>query len=707
MAAFTPVIKPLNENGTTFYTFSSAARDLSKCLANSDKEFVFSHFVCLDLPDIINPDRDVEPETGYQGDSSSYDRNSGNYKQNYLQLVGIKDMLDRCNAQSTQVPSKVRFAEFMQDYLFNMEELLITLSDDNDTDRSVAERVFWHFLKEMGAMNWVNGDNQTAQSLINHHEHRYMEGCTQFNGSGEGYKQVVRYIGQIDITNNVDIAEEAYTEVYVHVPSEAGYTPTVLFKEEFDGNFTAGSTNSASSVSGQNDYDYILGQHFPNTDPNGIAYEALYDDHNNYSYNIENALDGASVPETTVSDSGNDYSNYLYRSGIDGMCIDFEANSYKDIVEGGMVTIDDYNKSALSGSFEFNTVLVYYDIVDKSSGKRTSNLYGILFLDDIKVTNIWDYFQRYPKYKPLSGVQNGNSYGFKLNLRIDIEPNKQGVTTMVNEYNTFSMSLFSDAMTRMLQSADMFTRMNGSVNNLNSRLTDLENVLLLMTNYNDIVRRVGELERSVENANLAFADRSTLVDLIARNSDDINSIVNGRLTTRLQYNTDVIHKGYGVSIDDSVPYEITISTANNGYNLPAVMVDGNAISSTNAINLNDNDRNNNDIHINLKEATNMARIWVVENTPSAYDINLFVDDTFNSWREGQILRVVFKNMSTYDLNGRNIVLKTDASDKSGNGAWGCGVVVPASDITHDNPIIEFVCINPTMTDNSFDYDVLR
>lgn len=719
MSAFTPVIKKLNPNGTTFYTFSSAARDLSKCLANNDKDFVFSHFVCLDLPDIINPNRKLSPIAGY--DNSSEFRRNGNYYHNYLQFYGLDSMYERCQhlIYGATTESTIRFAELMQDYMFNMEELLISVGNDNNTDRSVAERVFWHFLKEIGAVNWKNGDDYTAQSILDHNEKRFVEGgdSIPFDSDAEhnivgGYKPVVKYIGQIDITNNVDIEEEAYTEVYVHIPSEAGNTPHVLFKEEFDGNFEAGSSHNTNEVNANS--AWILGQfeenkkidaNHPYAEPIlGLTYYALYDGQGQ-SYEIAQEVTGS--PQSSLHTNPQ---AYLYKTDIDGMCIDFEANSYKEIVEGGMVTMDDYNKSELSKSFEFNAVLVYYDIVDRSAGTRTSNLYGILFLDDVYTDEIgaWDYFQRYPKYKPIQNVQNGNSYGFKLNLRIDIEPNKQGITTLVNEYNTFSMSLFSDAMTRMLQSADMFTRMNNSMVSMNERLTDLENVLLFMTNYNSIVTKVLDLERSVENANLAFADRNTLIDLIAKNSDDINSIIRGRLTDRLQYNTDIIHKGYGVDIDSSVPNEIVIKTKNNGYNLPTVMCDSGVVNSQveHYMSLNEQDRENNNVRFRLMEATNMVRMYIVQNTPAAYDIVFYIDDTFVSWCNGQTVRIVFDNMTVNELHGHNIVIKTDALDKGGNGAYSCGLVIPASELG-DRPIIEIVCVNQTLTGDSFVYDIIR
>ena len=49
--ATTPLIKTPQAQGGTFYTFSSAAKDLSKTLNNDNLKLVFSKFVLLNLPD--------------------------------------------------------------------------------------------------------------------------------------------------------------------------------------------------------------------------------------------------------------------------------------------------------------------------------------------------------------------------------------------------------------------------------------------------------------------------------------------------------------------------------------------------------------------------------------------------------------------------------------------------------------------------------
>ena len=47
----TPILKDPKSHGGTLYTFPSASRDLTRAFTNSEYEFAFSHFACLNLPD--------------------------------------------------------------------------------------------------------------------------------------------------------------------------------------------------------------------------------------------------------------------------------------------------------------------------------------------------------------------------------------------------------------------------------------------------------------------------------------------------------------------------------------------------------------------------------------------------------------------------------------------------------------------------------
>lgn len=694
--AFTPILKPLNANGTTFYTFSSAARDLSKCMANTQKEFVFSHFVCINIPDFINTSNYDHNNPSQNNNHSSYCPGTGGSSaqldKNFTQLGGIHDLLYRDYNDRTVKSTSQELAETLQDYVFNYEELLLSQSDDNDTDRSVAERTFWHWMKEMGAINWTFDQAKIAPYLQNHNQARFVEG----NSDLPNYENVVKYIGNIDITNNVDIANEAYTEIYVHIPSEAGNTPVVLFQQEFDGNFSA---NHQAQV--LNDQAWILGQHgIDQSCP--IDLRALYD--SEPSDTVKDYENGGIVSYGTQPSTANEYISYgngyevnTYKTDLDGVCIDFDTNSYADIVLNNIPNMDEFNKTG--NSFEFNAVLVYYDIVDVSSQTRTSNLYGILFLDDVK-SDFWDYFQRYPKYKPVAGVQNGNSYGFKLNLRIDIEPDKTGITTLVNEYNTFSMSLFGDAIARMQDCTDTFIRVRNSLLSLESRVSDLETVMSAINNYEVLAQRLEELSNSLENANLAFADRNSLLDLIAHVSDNVDSIMSGRANVQLQYNTDVIRGGYNTTIDTSTPNRVIVNSTTSGYNLCKCYFNGIEITSSNPLVLN-NTQQNNDVYTSLRQMTNMARIHVSNAYPADYDIKVYIDSSLVNWRLGQNFKIVFPEMTLDSLNGKDIKIYTGENYSSEH-------VIYNTELIGDKPIIELTCIDDTLSlNNSFVHDILR
>lgn len=696
--AFTPILKPLNANGTTFYTFSSAARDLSKCMANTQKEFVFSHFVCINIPDFINTNNYDRNNTSQKNHSSYCPGTGGSSAQldkNFTQLGGIHDLLCRDSEGNKVKSTSQELVETLQDYVFNYEELLLSQSKDNDTDRSVAERIFWHWMKETGAINWTFDQAKIAPYLQNHKQARFVEG----NSKLPKYENVVKYIGNIDITNNVDIANEAYTEIYVHIPSEAGNTPVVLFKQEFDGNFSAEHKAQVS-----NDQTLILGQHEIDQ-PCPIDLRALYDSEPSDSDPAKYYKNGGVVAYDNTQPLTKEYKVFYengyevntYKTDLDGVCIDFDTNSYADIVLNNIPNMNEFNKTG--NSFEFNAVLVYYDIVDVSSQTRTSNLYGILFLDDVK-SDFWDYFQRYPKYKPVAGVQNGNSYGFKLNLRIDIEPDKTGITTLVNEYNTFSMSLFGDAIARMQDCADTFIRVRNSLSSLESRVSDLETVMSAINNYEVLAQRLEELSNSLENANLAFADRNSLLDLIAHVSDNVDSIMSGRANVQLQYNTDVIRGGYNTTIDTSTPNRVIVNSTTSGYNLCKCYFNGIEMTSSNPLALN-NIQQNNDVYTSLRQMTNMARIHVSNEYPAGYDIKVHIDSSLVNWRLGQNFKIVFPEMTLDSLNGKDIRIYTGENYSSEH-------VIRNTELIGDKPIIELTCIDDTLSlNNSFVHDILR
>ena len=51
----TPLLQPLKVQGGTFYTFASAAQDISKTFTDDNARFVFSKYALLDIPKVKQP----------------------------------------------------------------------------------------------------------------------------------------------------------------------------------------------------------------------------------------------------------------------------------------------------------------------------------------------------------------------------------------------------------------------------------------------------------------------------------------------------------------------------------------------------------------------------------------------------------------------------------------------------------------------------
>ena len=564
----TPLIKIPQEQGGTFYTFSSAAKDLTKGFSNDNLKLVFSKFVCLNLPDF----QAVHPDGDHENDSSK--------TTNFIQLNSI---LGASGATVTDMQymhkndMNMAFAEHMQNYILNLEELILSNENyDNTTHRTVSERIFFKWLIETGAIRFRNAtDTETTQEAYNNFVEAD-EQLEQYNGNTvnwDKYNRVVKYIGDIDIINNVDMAGEAYSELYINIPTEVGNTPTVLFESLSDNNYGINALGEGGIISNNDstNAEYIVGRSATTQHSQGLSVRAFYDEPrgNKYilGYRSSTAPDGLNINnddnrykdgelETTdnhfrtiFSDDDIDEKYTVYygggepdgesyrvtRSKLDGIGIDFDETHYRKIVNNSAIsTFSEFNGGSESESFEFNAVLVYYDVIDSATNRATArNLYGILILDNV-VTNSTStkefcmpdaYIQRYPKFKPnkITG-QNGNAFGFKINLRFDVAPGTSGVHNIVNEYNTFSMQLFSDAMVQLQNATKILLQQRELIEKLYSRILKLETAYYNLEDVNVLKERVDSLQKSLDASSAALNNTDSLTNLISKNSDEIETL---------------------------------------------------------------------------------------------------------------------------------------------------------------------------------------
>lgn len=705
--ATTPLIRTPQADGGTFYTFSSSAKDLSRTLNNEDLKLVFSKFVLLNLPDM---DR-LDPNT------------FSNYE-NYMQFDTIDGAIWEGGLKGDP---NVNFTESLQNYALNLEELIISDAGyDNTTNLTVTERVFFKWLKETGAMRFREATVLEKAGAVT--GKRFCEEDEVLTGPVQ-YRRVVRYIGEIDIVNNVDVAGEAYTELYINVPTEVGRTPTILFDSISDNNYQP-------SLKIQGTSEFIMGRNAATVHPQGLDILAWYD----YDQQLQGAgpagytdpnadwmglgpgvtvstTDAYFTEPTTFESVTNvdirkypaDYNNppgfagsAYRRSELDGISIDFNPNDYEQIVSDQSIsTIPQFNGTDLAESFEFNSVLVYYDMVDLSDSSKTkTNLYGILILDNITPTTDGGYIQRYPKFKPNPTTgQNGNSFGFKINLRFDASPGSAGIDTIVNDYNTFSMSIFSDASAQLQTSAQIFQRQQLEISDLETRLTAVENTLSSVSTSAFLQAQIDNMQTQLDNASLAFASSTSLLDLIAKNSDEIQSLANGQVSSTLQYNTDVLRQGTGITIDTNTPNQIHVSNNVQAYNI-MVPVDNGDVQITAAAPLNLNVVAP-QVFADLLTYTNMLRLDTI-NTAGG-DLEIYIDDTDIQWKTGQTMRLAFNNVPL--VGSRNIKIYTDAPSRLNSGSFGKLIAtIPNADIS-TMPIIDLICTEQGVL--NFVYDIIK
>lgn len=646
----TPLVRIPQPQGGTMYAFASAARDITRAFNNSDMKFEFSRYALLDLPDFT---------------TSVNNSNTINYSI-------LKDT-SGANYLPSQNGPGVDFANTFQNYALNAEELIL---QDDDFDpvlyKSDAEKLFFKWLSSTGSIRFRGADS-TESNVGNYSED---PNSTQ---TGQVYDRVVKYLGSIDAENDIAYKGNAYHEVYINVPSSVGSTPTVLFEPS---NFNTTATKLYA------DPQWIEGR-------------------DNQTHPDSN-LDLSPVVDAYDPSTGPYYD--INTNGTNAVGIDWNEQSYYGITNDS--TVKNFNDFSKKGQdFKFNAVLVYYDLYSASiPARRSTNLYGILILDDVKsLGGIGSRIHEQIKYKPneVTGL-NGNAYSLKLNIKFNTSLDNVGVETNINDFTTFSMDLFMDTTTLLENAAELLIRANERYSSITDRLDEIEKLVLASETAEDLDARIEQLELDFQNTSTQLQDSDALLKLITKAHDKLNSLIDGTIPVELQYNTNVLFDGQGTQIDKSVPNKIKVNSSVKGYeNLNLFKWDlgssqvSDAITSLNPLDINDANAGLNQFGIwcKLKPFTN--RISFINKFIGGIandNLNIYIDDSTNSWKEGQIVRISFE---TIDINGNNIKIYTRTS-----GGYDVLIadIIPAELITN-KPYIEVICLNPITYE--FEVDIIR
>lgn len=714
--AKTPFIRSLSIQGGTFYTFSSSAEDLSFTFNNSDSKFRFSKFALLNIPDIDN---------------------SASTQTNYVRLNGPDSaFLDWANSTQQIITgdANIDFSQSFQSYCLNIES---TITGDDQYDSSlkqnISERIFFKWLKEIGAIRYSAADStevspaldQNTVTIVNDvpiTQKRYVEGDAPYGTTGAygmtgaPYNRVVQYVGNLDIVNSVKNSTNAYSEVYVYIPTKDGNTPYVLFKNVTDKNYYPDYQWTNNPSNPLND-EYLFSRNYDETNPSGLTTLAIFDDDvlgsPTASY-YDTGVNGSSIAGNWYSprDTANTYfseniftdpSNYILtktdnsntlvytRSKLDSIGIDFDPNSYQEILTNSSIsTLEEFNATADAADFEFNAVLIYYDVYDPANpATSATNLYGVLFLDDVNSEGGDIYIPRLKKYRPNPVTKlNGNSYGFKINLKFDTDVDQTGVEQAINDYSPFSLSMFMDAMNVLQDASSTLNNASSDFIELSNRVTNLENITLSSPTSINMDIRIGNIEQTLAANQALFNNTQSIMGLIDQNYDLVRAILNNQTSVEISYDLNLVKQGPGIIVDRSIPNQLSVINAVQDFNISDTQSKGTLTQSG----LNE---------IPLVSYSNYFK-HVNNGVPLTLtgDLTIRLKDSTNArWKSGQRFRISFGDQVYPGVFIINILTNADGLYPLSNpsGVSYSTLIISLDDSSFSGydymPVFEIVCID--------------
>ena len=647
----TPLIRIPQEQGGTLYAFSSAARDLTRAYYNPDINFEYSKFALIDIPVVSAPspgsgDNFIQFDNLYEG--------------------GIVPPGGQAPSYTPDGNANVDFAETLQNYALNFENFILT---DDDFDVALystdAEKILFKWLHHLGAFEVKAANSQQVVSGYS----RAIEN-EDTTDTGNNYSRVVKYVGNIDVSNDKNYQGNTYNEIFVNVPSSVGYTPEILFKST-PYNTTATTYQPDTEINGRS------GQTHPDA---FLTLDSLAD------------ADNGKINMDPVD---------LYNYGIE-----WNTAVYAKIANNPQLNnFLEYSKRG--GDFRFNAILVYYDLYSKSNiANKSTNLYGILILDNFKSDplNTGWYIPELSKYKPndVTGL-NGNAFALKLNVKFNSSLDNVGVELNINDYSTFSMDIFLDTTTALENAAKLLVDAGNSYAAIAQRLGELENLMAYSTST-DFSQRISTLETAIENASLNYASSTSILDMITSVNKRLNQVISGVIPTEIQYNTNVLGAGDGIKIDKSNPDMIKIVNDNNGYTLNAIFdydfisgTSGSLIAQSNLFNLNLTASTG--LITRIRPFDNLIRIHTNQGTMTG-DLNIYLDDSINSWKNGQTVKFSFKNPIPNLNNAYKINIYTDK-----NNGYVLKAFIDSSNILSQKPYFEFICVDEI--NKTFELEIIR
>lgn len=681
--AATPLIKPITTDQGSFYAFQSAINHSNLINSQQGYKFSFSKYALIKIPTF----------GAMQVLSNRFNFNA----------IGESPLID----PPSYTDQNYWLAESFQNYCLNLESILLSQPNYNaNLNHTIAERVFFKWMKESGAMRFRTADSLEYVASSNNDRFTEETEYTATLTKNWEYSKVVKLIAEIPAVTSQKV-NNVYTQLYIHADTKAGSTPTILFKSEGDDNYKANTVYN--NIASSQNVEYLCGRQYNDTHPFGLSMSAYYDYDNGgvttqISTNIESPTlaDGNWFNETAANsyhtdDAFNNPAN-LYiektyngstvdyvRSYLDGIGIDWNLTNYKLFVNDPTLnSFGDFNGSYGSKDFQYNAILVYYDLTDISDPTKTvTNLYGIQFLD--KVTNNGADFiiPLRTKYKP---NKLNNTYGTAdlhlINLKLDTTAENVSVERSINDYNNISMQAFMESFTATARMATLFESYLPMVTTSLAKMEELSALIMNDDNKQQLLNRIKIIETSL-NASSALIDNMDVVqhqisDLLAK----YNDIMENKTTIDVRTNIDKF------ILNSMIEY-------NQAYNVTSVV----DLTSPSYI-------LSKGLTIDLQKYSNYFKHENLDDVKIELeaDLNIYINDGMVNWKAGQTLDIVFNGL--VETNGFSVRVFTDRNNVGKSGVYSNAIAVWNGEFSNDaKPYFKITCLDATTL--SFTVDKLR
>jgi hypothetical protein len=519
MSSITPFVKRMRTTGGTMFTFSSATEDIGLNINERNNVVKISNYALLNIPSIEAP---------------------SNLQENKFDVLAIQGALKSFLNPGGQIKDgRVLISESFQNYALNLEANLLNQPTYNpQLLTSVAERVFWKWLKETGAIRWQDSSEGYFE------ESSYVD-------SSIAYNPVVKCVGQISAGSMRTDNFGTYNETYVLVPTSYGQT-RVFFKQIEDENYMHGMAITNGNVN-------ILGREtYTKPHPDGLDFKAYYDididssittgSVNSYNMYYDystgytrgwwTTAEGISfAPQSYYTDistyltTGNYNVNLRYsgistvtytRSLVDCLSIEFDINNLQNLYSDPLLTFDKIAiEDSVNDSFDFNAILIYYSVYNKTLDKVLAvNLLGVLFLDspnggasgfppvEIVIPSIT---------KIQSGVTGfGTSYSFRINIKSDSMMDDTGAV-IYDESTSAQTALedFSEVFDNLEKSVNILNQHTGTINYIAGQYNSIQN------NQTQVLNQITDLQQSVNNISRDIVGTENTIAMFTGGDDPI------------------------------------------------------------------------------------------------------------------------------------------------------------------------------------------